>query len=75
MCADPFPICSSDEHATHSTSTKSDGDQSSRLLPVDLSVAVHVLDGQRPLTKGIIAKIVEGERNELEFRVGRVSLT
>ena len=37
---------------------------------VDLSVAVHVLDGQRPLTKGIIAKIVEGERNELEFRVG-----
>ena len=31
---------------------------------VDLSVAVHVLDGQRPLTKGIIAKIVEGERNK-----------
>ena len=31
---------------------------------VDLSVAVHVLDGQRPLTRGIIAEIGEGERNK-----------
>ena len=46
-----------------------------RVAPVDLAVQVHVGDGQDSLTKGIIAYIGVGERNELEFRVGVGGIT
>ena len=40
-------------------------DDAVRVAPVDLIVAVHVLYGQVPFTKGIIAKIGGGERRKL----------
>ena len=40
-------------------------DDAVRVVPVDLSVEVHVGDGQVPFTKGIIAKIGGGERRKL----------
>ena len=46
-------------------------DDAVRVVPVDLAVEVHVGVGQAPLTKGIIAKIGGGERNELRgLRIG-----
>ena len=48
-------------------------DDAVRVVPVDLIVAVHVGDGQAPLTKGIIAKIGVGQRCRCRIFVQRVS--
>ena len=48
-------------------------DDAVRVAPVDLIVAVHVLYGQVPFTKGIIAKIGVGQRCRCRIFVQHVS--